>query len=119
MSLTVKLAEDVNVDGAEATLSGLAAPAPRADIVEWLTMCAVLTAMPRDDDMTSDLKLRAFAERLSEHPGDIVRHVLKEWPESNKWFPTWSELRIEIDRMAGIRPAIIDRVRARLGGNAA
>ena len=121
MSLRVKRADVVDHAGAKAVIDGLAAPAPRASIIEWLTICAVKTVSARDDDMASDLNMKVFADDLGQYPGDIVHHVLKEWPERNKWFPSWSELRDEIDRLSGLRPEIIRRVRSRLidGGQAA
>ncbi|MEH6743887.1 hypothetical protein [Hyphomonas sp.] len=114
MSLTVKLADQIDSDRAKSILAGLSGPAPAGKITEWLTVCAVLTASPRDDDMTSDLKLKAFEAQLAKYPGDIVRHVLAMWPDKNKWFPTWAELKSEIERLEGIRPQIIDRVQERL-----
>lgn len=115
MSLTVKLADEVDAKTAHAALNGLSAPASEADINEWLTICAVKTAHAKDDEMTSDLKLRVYATDLAAYPGDVVRHVLKEWPNNNKWFPVWQELCAEIERMAGLRPQIVERVRIKLG----
>ncbi|TNE58633.1 MAG: hypothetical protein EP341_03185 [Sphingomonadales bacterium] len=118
MSLTVKLADEVDLETAEKTLNGLTAPAPKDSIIEWLTMCAVLTASAKDDDMTSDLKLKLFASKLSAYPGDVVKHALDAWPDTHKWFPTWSELLTEIERMSDIRPAIVERVREKIGARA-
>jgi len=115
MSLTVKLAEDVDMAMVDKTLDGLTAPAPLSSIIEWLTMCAVLTASPKDDDMTSELKLKMFASKLQDYPGDVVKHALDAWPDTHKWFPTWSELRKEVELMADIRPAIVERVRQKIG----
>lgn len=125
MSLIVKLDETVDAEGAQAVLSGLTAPAPMSDIIEWLTICAVKTVHAKGDDMSSDLKMKVFASDLMDYPGDVVRHVLKEWPTSNKWFPSWSELVAQIDAMSGNRPAIVQRVGGALrrprsvGGSAA
>jgi hypothetical protein len=114
MSLTVRLADQIDADRAHSILSGLSGPATRDQIVEWLTICAVKTAHPKDDDMSSELKLKVFTSELLRFPGDIVRHVLATWPSKSKWFPTWKELEDEITRLGGIRPQIIERVQERL-----
>jgi hypothetical protein len=114
MSLRVRTEGEIDAAKAEAIINGLSAPAPYAKIIEWLTVCAVLTAHPKDDAMSSDLKMKAFASQLAGYPGDIVAHVLKEWPNKNKWFPTWAELLADIDEMSGLRPDIVDRVRSRI-----
>jgi hypothetical protein len=114
MSLTVKAVGEIDAQTARAVIDGLSAPAPREKIIEWLTVCAVKTASAKDDDMTSDLKLRVFADDLLQYPGDIVRHVLKEWPSRSKWFPVWKELEDQVQEMAGLRPQIVDKVRSRI-----
>lgn len=114
MSLTVRLADQIDADRARSVLGGLSGPAKREQIVEWLTICAIKTAHAKDDDMSSELKLKVFTSELLQFPGDIVRHVLAKWPSKSKWFPTWKELEDEITQLAGIRPQIIQRVQERL-----
>jgi hypothetical protein len=114
MSLTVTPSGSLEAERAERIVSALEAPAPQAKLIEWVTLCAVLTAQPRDDDMTSELKLRAYVEKLAEYPGDIVREVLSDWPGKSKWFPTWAELKAALDKHAGVRPLLVDRVRAEI-----
>ena len=118
MSLMVRQVGEIDMAGAKAVIDGLAAPAPRSSIIEWLTICAVKTVSSRDDDTASDLKLKMFASKLQEYPGDVVKNALDAWPDTHKWFPTWSELRTEIERMADIRPAIVERVRQKIGERA-
>lgn len=114
MSLTVTSSDSVEAEKAERIVQGLTAPAPQAKLVEWITMCAALTAQPRDDDMASELKLRAYVEKLAEYPGDIVNAVLKDWPGKSKWFPTWAELKAALDKHMGIRPLVVEHVRREL-----
>lgn len=111
MSLTVTPSGSLDRDGCQRVIDALSAPAPQSTLIEWLTMCAVLTVPTKDDDMTGELKLRAFAQRLSEYPGDIVRHVLEGWPDKSKWFPAWAELKAAIEKHSGVRPLLVDRVR--------
>ena len=116
MSLTVTPSGSLEAETAERIVNALRAPAPREKLVEWVTICAVLTAQPRDDDMSAELKLRAYVEKLSEYPGDVVREVLNEWPGRSKWFPTWAELKAALDKHTGIRPMLVDRVREVIRG---
>lgn len=118
MSLIVTCSASPEADTAERVVSGLLAPAPIEKLVEWITICAVLTAQPREDDMTSELKLKAYAQELARYPGDIVRHVLAEWPRRSKWFPAWAELQAALDKQLGYRPVLAEKVRAELRGRA-
>lgn len=118
MSLTVTPSGSLDRDKATQIVDALAAPAPADKLTEWLTVCAVLTAQPRDDDMTSDLKLRVYAEKLAQWPGDVVRHVLDEWPSKSKWFPTWNEMEAALDRHNAHRPMVVQKVREVIGGAA-
>ena len=114
MTLTVTPSESLEADKAERIIEGLAAPAPIAKLTEWLTVCAALTAAPRDDDMTSELRLRVYTQKLAEFPGDVVRKVLADWPSQSKWFPVWAELEAAMNREMGIRPRLIEQVRRRV-----
>lgn len=118
MSLTVTPSASLDRDGCRRVIDGLSAPAPHSSLIEWLTMCAVLTAPTRDDELSGELKLKAFAQKLSVYPGDIVRHVLESWPDQSKWFPAWADLKAAIEKHAGIRPMLVDRVRDVIGGDA-
>jgi len=44
----------------------------------------------KQDDLT--LMISAYADELSHFPGDIVHHVLMEWPNKSRWFPAWHDL---------------------------
>lgn len=114
MTLTVTPSESLEADKAERIIEGLSAPAPIAKLTEWLTVCAALTAAPRDDDMTSELRLRVYTQKLAEFPGDVVRKVLADWPSQSKWFPVWAELEAAMNREMGIRPRLIEQVRRRV-----
>ena len=111
MTLTVTPSELLEADKAERIIDALEAPAPIAKLTEWVTVCAALTAAPRDDDMTSELRLRVYTQKLADFPGDVVRKVLADWPSQSKWFPVWAELEAAMDREMGIRPRLIQQAR--------
>lgn len=114
MSLTVTSSDSLETETAEKIVDALGAPAPRDKLIEWITVCAVLTVATKDDELSGELKMRAYAERLAEFPGDIVHAVLEEWPRKSKWFPAWAELEAAIQKHMGIRPLLIDRVRSEI-----
>ena len=93
-----KVAANCHWGGVSKVLSELMAPASRETIMEWLTVLAVETANRNEDECTAQLRYVTLAERLSVHPGDIVRHTLRAWPETHRFFPTsWKELKSELD----------------------
>lgn len=111
MTLTVTPSESLEADKAERIIDALGAPAPVSKLTEWLTVCAALTAAPRDDDMTSELRLRVYTQKLADFPGDVVRKVLADWPSQSKWFPVWAEMEAAMNREMGIRPRLIEQAR--------
>ena len=112
MSLRVKRSEVVDHKQALKIANALEAPARIELIIEWLTMCAALTAQPKEETAGTDLKLRLLSERLQEWPGDIVHDALKDWPVKNKWFPTLSELVAECESRMGNRAQIVSTVKS-------
>lgn len=71
---------------------------PKDELVVLLGEVRFLTAMPRDltlDDLTAQLAL--YARKLQHYPADVVRHTLRTWPDGNKFWPTWAELKPDLD----------------------
>ena len=104
-----KVAAHCDWGGVSKVLSELMAPASRETLMEWLTVLAVETASRNEDEGTAQLRFATLAERLSAHPGDIVRYTLRAWPETHRFFPTsWKELRSELDSRIRERRMIAD-----------
>jgi hypothetical protein len=72
-------------------------PHPKQLVME-LTRLWSLTAHKSHSDQTLDLLLEAFASKLEDYPADAVIETLREWPENNKWWPTWVELKTRIEK---------------------
>jgi len=72
-------------------------PHPKQLVME-LTQLWSLTAHKSHSDQTLDLLLEAFAAKLEDYPADAVIEALRQWPENNKWWPTWAELKALIER---------------------
>lgn len=107
MSLKATCSEQIDAEKARKILDALEAPAPRQMIIEALTMCAALTAQPKEDSGGAELRFHGMAARLAEWPGDVVLSALHHWPTRNKWFPTLSEIIAECDARMGNREEII------------
>jgi hypothetical protein len=90
------------------------APAPMGRIEGWLAELDVLTARRGGSATEAGLLLSAYAGRLRNYPGDIVRDVLAAWP--GKWFPTWAELQDVLDRAAAPRVVLHRALVARASG---
>lgn len=65
----------------------------------WLGEVMLLTARRKEDDDDLAARLHVYTRRLSEYPKDMVRAVLREWPNRNKFFPTWCELKAALYEM--------------------
>jgi len=73
--------------------------APR-EIGQLIARLLALTKQRATDQLTTDLAVEAYGSLLEEYPADIVREVMMKWPEierRGKWFPSWNELKEEID----------------------
>ena len=78
-------------------IENTSAPATPREIGELVAELFVLTKQRREDQITLDISIEAFGSRLLEYPADIVREVLKKWPDRSTFFPSWHELKSEID----------------------
>jgi hypothetical protein len=63
---------------------------------------ALTVARSRSDE---DLEMMAagYISRLAEFPGDVVHEAVRRWVEREQWFPSWAELRAEIDKLVSGR----------------
>lgn len=91
-------------------IGALLAPAKDEEIHLWLADLSAVTARRSEGEAEGVLTLAAYTDRLSKYPGDIVRHVLREW--RGKWFPTWGELYEEAEALTKERIALRDRMQA-------
>jgi hypothetical protein len=74
------------------------APCPASYLAQLLSQLFVTCARRKEDEQLQlDLVIEVYGSRLMDYPADIVEEVLLKWPDENKWFPTWHELKSEID----------------------
>lgn len=77
---------------------------PTADDCDMLLLEVKALCMPRrgmEDDM--DVMLNAYGRRLRDYPRQDVFSVLRAWPEENKFWPTWAELKARLNAEAVAR----------------
>ena len=79
-------------------------PHPR-QIEAWLAELSVIVARRADDDFGDELRVVAYASRLSRYPADVVRNVLLE--QRHKFWPTWEELERRCEWMTSPRRQMI------------
>ena len=86
------------------------APATPAQLFEWLGALGLKTIQRKQDQASMDLTLRVYVTELSKYPAGVVQQVLEAWPERNKWWPAWAELKEDIawrDKNAMMRDALV------------
>ena len=97
-SMTVKAvalnpSTEVDWEKCSQIIAALVAPADEGSLVTWIgRMGALVAKKDRDGDVT-ELELLAYAQKLQEWPGDVVREVLNRYPDAHKWWPEWATLR--------------------------
>lgn len=93
----------------EADLVNFLAPAEQRTIEGWLAELSVIVARRQHEAVDEEVRLVAYASRLSQYPADVVRYVLigKTW----KFWPTWAELERECLMYASPRVEMLRAVR--------
>jgi len=92
-------------------LDELAAPPTRQDVGEMLAVLYTLTKQRKEEQITLDLAIQTYAHRLMKYPRVVVRSVLEDWPNKSTWWPSWHELRVELDwknKIGKVRDAVIE-----------
>jgi hypothetical protein len=84
----------------------LLAPADEQSILGWIGLMGALVAKKDQGGEVSDLEVIAYAQKLSEWPGDVVREVLIRYPDTHKWWPEWATLRALLAEASAERMAI-------------
>jgi hypothetical protein len=109
MTITgVKLNPSTQVDWARCsqTIAELLAPADEESILQWIACLGALVAKKDKDGEAADIELLAYAQKLREWPGDVVRDVLNRYPDDHKWWPEWATLRALLAEASAERMAL-------------
>jgi hypothetical protein len=85
------------VEKAIAIIEEFSMPATKREIGELIAMVYAMTAQRNQDQITMDLAIASFGRRLLEYPADVVREAMNAWPDKSTWFPSWHDLKVELD----------------------
>jgi hypothetical protein len=84
----------------------------REDIVlAELRRLRAVTASREIGQDTLALTFAAYADELLQYPADAVRTVLREWPRSNRFWPSMAELIERLERLVTPRRALREALR--------
>ena len=98
-----------DLTAAIAAIDAASQPMPAKALGMLIAEVFSLTKRKKDDQITLDLAVEAYGSRLEQYPADIVHEVLTKWPDQSMWWPSWHELKEEIDwrnRRAKMRDAL-------------
>lgn len=93
------------------TIAELLAPADEETLITLLVRLGSLVAKKERDGETTEIELLAYAQKLQEWPGDVVREVLNRYPDEHKWWPEWATLRGLLAAAASERMALAEAYR--------
>ena len=68
-------------------------------------------------DLVAQIAL--YAEGLTEYPPDVARDTCRSWAQTQKWFPSWTELRAGCEERAMKRREYLTALRRYFAGQAA
>ncbi len=84
------------------------AQAPDVLVMAALTEVAAICVKRSDGEALSEMTFKAMTARCQQYPADVVLKAIKGWPDTKggKWFPTWNELKTELDKHGGYRSRV-------------
>lgn len=98
-------------DEARELLEASLLPASPQVIERALTeMTLLLTKAKGEDPQTERMRAALYMERLSQYPADAVISVCRAWSDSNKFWPSWSELHERLEYRVAERRKMLDAV---------
>ena len=89
------LGDDVSLEDIKDAIKAIDAhshPLSNSEVVGLLQKLRLKVSHRTTDQSDAGAILAVYAEDLRQYPADIVREVLTKYPETNIWWPSWSEL---------------------------
>ena len=76
-------------------------PASDKELAKGLTILSVLTKSRNEGVGDLEVKIETYLEKLKEYPRDVALEVLERATKNYKFFPSWSELREDLEWRSG------------------
>lgn len=106
----IEIRSAAEVAQALAVAEAILAPASECLALAELARVRVMTAS-RDIGLDLQMALAAFVDELMRYPADAVTEVLREWPRTQRFWPTMAELTERLERLVRPRRALCDALR--------
>jgi hypothetical protein len=90
---------------AVAHLEELMTPAGKDMLYQALTALKLMTAGKAQDSDTVTAQIRIYAKQLERYPADAAIKGIGMCAEFYQWFPSWHELKTEVERLCPYRLA--------------
>jgi len=90
--------DDADWAGAVALIESAMSPAPRDRLEEVLAGMAQAVDRWSGDEVDADLQLSVYVERARQFPADAAIAAINDWPERNRKWPAWADLRSHMER---------------------
>lgn len=81
-------------------------PSDRRVVVSELARLRVVTKAKAENDTNLEMLAQVYTEEMECYPPDIVRGACRAWGRREKWWPSWAELKHELDRAMKRRKAL-------------
>lgn len=100
-----------DVEAAVAIVIEALQPCPRELALAELTRLRSLTISRAGSDADLKLALAAYTEECAVYPADAVVAVCRSWANTERWWPSWAELRERLERIVAPRRKLSEALR--------
>jgi hypothetical protein len=83
-----------------------------------LTKLRAMTASRPENEAEQHLTGKAYAEEMARYPADIIDEACQRCADVSRWWPAWADLKRECDRLASVRRAEHQALKAALSAPA-
>ena len=94
------------IDKALDILKEIAVYPTKDEVILAITRLYALCAPSADSDDTLHLRISAYTDKLLIYPRDAVLYVLEKAPDNHRWFPSWHDLKKELDHVTKKRRSL-------------
>lgn len=117
--LGYELRRPVSPEDAEAAIAILREankPADSAFIAKELTRMRLLTKARPQDDIDLEMMAAIYADEMSVYPADVVMAACRKWTAMETWWPSWAELKDQLEFRMRRRREMLEALERNIGG---